>query len=213
MCPNKLQDHLDPQASRLTSHDQVKSEVLDYLENLETRKEAKSGAVPMDVDSLAKGKGKGKSDKGKGKGKSKGKDKGKSNWNNQYSKGSSSWQWPLWNQQSWQKNLNDAKSKGKGKKGLDKGKGENDQGKGRKVANVEYDAWAQGQQPATAAGDQLEPEVTALFTLEDADMPPKSETPQEPRQSESRRGRSPRRAAPQPPAQGTLTQSAMMMAQ
>ena len=77
MCPNKLQDHLDLQASRLTSYDQVKSEVLAYLENVEARKEAKSGAVPMDVDSLAKSKGKGKSDKGKGKGKSKGKDKGR----------------------------------------------------------------------------------------------------------------------------------------
>ena len=71
--PIKLQDHLDLQASRLTSYDQVKAEVLAYLENVETRKEAKSGAVPMDVDSLAKGKGKGKQDKGKGKGKSKGK--------------------------------------------------------------------------------------------------------------------------------------------
>ena len=65
MCPNKLQDHLDLQASRLTSYDQVKAEVLAYLENVETRKEAKSGAVPMDVDSLAKGKGKRKQDKGK----------------------------------------------------------------------------------------------------------------------------------------------------
>ena len=58
MCPNKLRDHLDLQASRLTSYHQVKSEVLAYLENVETRKEAKSGAVPMDVDSLPKGKGK-----------------------------------------------------------------------------------------------------------------------------------------------------------
>ena len=64
----KLQDHLDLQASRLTSYDQVKAEVLAYLENVETRREAKSGAVPMDVDSLAKAKGKGKQDKGKGKG-------------------------------------------------------------------------------------------------------------------------------------------------
>ena len=120
MCPNKLQDHLDLQASRLTSYDQVKSEVLAYLENVETRKEAKSGAVPMDVDSLAKGKGNGKSDKGKGKGKSK--DKGKSNWNNQSSKGSSSWKWPLWNQLSWQKNSNDAKSKGKVRKAKTKAK-------------------------------------------------------------------------------------------
>ena len=176
MCPNKLQDHLDLQASRLTSYDQVKSEVLAYLENVETRKEAKSGAVPMDVDSLAKSKGKGKSDKGKGKGKSKRKDKGKSGWNTQYSKGSSSWQWPLWNQQSWQKNSSKGKgkkdqdkSKGKGKKDQDKGKGKGDQGKGRKVANVESDAWTQEheQQFAASTGDQPEPEVTALYTLEE----------------------------------------------
>ena len=70
----------------------MKSEVLAYLENVETRKEAKSGAVHMDVDSLAQGKGKGKQDKGKGKGKSKGRDKGKSTWNKESSyKGS-------WNQ-------------------------------------------------------------------------------------------------------------------
>ena len=183
MCPNKLQDHLDLQASRLTSYDQVKSEVLAYLENVETRKEAKSGAVPMDVDSLAKDKGQGKQDKGKGKGKSKGKDIGKSNWNNQSSY-KSSWNQQSWNQQSWQKSSNDSKNKGKGKKGQDKGKGKGDQGKGRKVANVESDAWAQEQQPAATAGDQPEPEVTALFTLGEA-MPPKSESPQE-----SHRGRS-----------------------
>ena len=211
MCPNKLQDHLDLQASRLTSYDQVKSEVLAYLENVETRKEAKSLAAPMDVDSLAKGKGKGKQDKGKGKGKSKGKDKGKSNWNNQSSY-KSSWNQQSWNQQSWQKNSTDSKGKGKGKKGQDKGKGKGDQGKGRKVANVESDAWAQEQQPAATTGDQPDPEVTALFTLEEA-MPPKSETPQEPRLSDSRRGRSPRRAALQAPARGTVTRSATMMAQ
>ena len=209
MCPNKLQDHLDLQASRLTSYDQVKSEVLAYLENVETRKEAKSGAVPMDVDSLAKSKGKGKSDKGKGKGKSKGKDKGKSGWNTQYSKGSSSWQWPLWNQQSWQKNS----SKGKGKKDQDKGKGKGDQGKGRRVSNVESEHETQEQQPAAAStGDQPEPEVTALYTLEEA-MSPKPETRQEPRQSESHRGRSPRRAAPQAPSRGTVTRSAVLLAQ
>ena len=197
MCPNKLQDHLDLQASRLTTYDQVKAEVLAYLENVETRKEAKSGAVPMDVDSLAKGKGKGKHDKGKGKGKSKGKDKGKSrssSWsNNSYNKGS--WNNQSWNQQSWYKqDTNDSKSKGKGKKGQDKGKGKGDQSKGRKVANVESDAWAQEQPAATATGDQPEPELTALFTLEDT-MAPKSERREE---SEPRRGRSPRRA--QPPA-------------
>ena len=104
MCPNKLQDNLDLQASRLTSYDQVKAEVLAHLENVETRKEAKSGAVPMDVDSLAKGKGEGKQDKGKGKGKSKGKDKGKRNWNKQSSY-KSSWNQQSWSQQSWQKEL------------------------------------------------------------------------------------------------------------
>ena len=211
MCPNKLQDHLDLQASRLTSYDQVKAEVLAYLENVETRKEAKSGAVPMDVDSLAKGKGKGKQDKGKGKGKSKGKDKGKnqsSSWsNNSYHKGS--WNNQSWNQQSWYKqNTNDSKSKGKGKKGQDKGKGKGDQGKSRKVANVESDAWTQEQPAATATGNQPEPELTSLFTLEDT-MPPKSED----RDESSRRGRSPRRANPQATSRSTVTRSAMVMAQ
>eukprot|EP00435_Cladocopium_sp_Y103_P016581 s2981_g4.t1 len=202
--PNKLQDYLDLQASRLTSYDQVKAEVLAYLENVEARKEAKSGAVPMDVDSLAKGKGKGKHDKGKGKGKSKGKDKGKnqsSSWsNNSYNKGS--WNQQSWNQQSWCKQgSNDAKSKGKGKKGQDKGKGKGDQGKGRKVASVEPDAWAQEQPAATTPG---EPELTALFTLEET-MPTKSETP---KSEEPRRGRSPRRANLQPPSRGTVTRRA-----
>ena len=211
MCPNK-QDHLDLQASRLTTYDQVKAEVLAYLENVETRKEAKSGAVPMDVDSLAKGKGKGKHDKGKGKGKSKGKDKGKSqssSWsNNSYNKGS--WNNQSWNQQSWYKqNTNDSKSKGKGKKGQDKGKGKGDQSKGCKVANVESDAWAQEQPAATATGDQPEPELTALFTLEDT-MAPKSERPEE---SEPRRGRSPRQANLQPKSKETVTRGALMMAQ
>ena len=81
-----------------------------------------------------------------------------------------------WNQQSWQKNSTDAKSKGKGKKGQDKGKGKGDQGKGGKVANVESDVWAQEQRAST--GDQPEPEATALFTLEET-MPSNSETPQD----------------------------------
>ena len=123
----------------------------------------------MDADFLAKGKGKGKQDKGRGKGKSKGKDKGKNNWNNQSSH-KNSWGQQSWNQQSWQKNPNDSKSKGKGKKGQDKGKGKGDQGKGRKVANFESDAWTQEQQPAAATGDQPEPEVTALFALEEDDL-------------------------------------------
>ncbi len=67
MCPNRLQDHLDLQASRLTDYDSMKHEILAYIENVETRKEAKTGSDPMDVDSLAKGKGKGKDAKGKGK--------------------------------------------------------------------------------------------------------------------------------------------------
>ena len=159
----------------------------------------------MDVDSLAKSKGKGKSDKGKGKGKSKGKDKGK----NSQSSYKNSWSQQSWNQQSWQKNS----SKGKGKKDQDKGKGKGDQGKGRKVSNVESDAWAQEQQPSAAStGDQPEPEVTAVYTLEEA-MSPKPETRQEPRQSESHRGRSPRRAALQAPSKGTVTRSAMLLAQ
>ena len=71
----------------------------------------------------------------------------------------------------------------------------------------------QEQQPAAAStGDQPEPEVTALYTLEEA-MSPKPETRQEPRQSESHRGRSPRRAAPQAPSRGTVTRSAVLLAQ
>ena len=58
MCPNKLQDHLDLQASRLADYDSMKHEILAYIENVETRKEAKTGSAPMDVDSLAKSKGK-----------------------------------------------------------------------------------------------------------------------------------------------------------
>ena len=114
----------------------------------------------------------------------------------------------LCNQQSWQKNS----SKGKGKTGQDKGKGKGDQGKGRRVANIEPGHETQEQQPSASTGDQPEPEVTALYTLEDA-MSPKSETRQEPRQSESHRGRSPRRAALQAPSKGTVPRGALMMAQ
>ena len=46
MCPNKLQDHLDLQASRLTTYDQVKAEVLAYLENVETRKKQSQEPFP-----------------------------------------------------------------------------------------------------------------------------------------------------------------------
>ena len=67
MSPNKLQDHLDLQASRLVDYDSMKHEILAYIENVETRKGAKTGSAPMDVDSLAKSKGKGKESKGKGK--------------------------------------------------------------------------------------------------------------------------------------------------
>ena len=125
-----------------------------------------------------------------------------------YNKGS--WNNQSWNQQSWYKqNTNDSKSKGKGKKGQDKGKGKGDQSKGRKVANVESDAWAQEQPAATATGDQPEPELTALFTFKDT-MAPKSERPEE---SEPRRGRSPRRANLQPKSKETVTRGALMMAQ
>ena len=109
MCPNKLQDHLDLQASRLVDYDSMQHEILAYIENVGTRKEAKIGSAPMDVDSLAKSKGKGKDSKGKGKsgwskGKGKGKngkgkggkDKGKGSWNqnqNQNGKG--------WNSNNW----------------------------------------------------------------------------------------------------------------
>ena len=96
MCPNRLQDHvgLQFQASRLVDYGSMKHEILAYIENVETRKEAKTGSAPMDVDSLAKSKGKGEESKGKGKdgwskGKGKGKngkgkggkDKGKGSWN------------------------------------------------------------------------------------------------------------------------------------
>ena len=66
MCPNKLQDHLDLQASRLTDYDSMKHEILAYIENVETRKEAKTGSAPMDVDSLAKSKRKRKGIQRKG---------------------------------------------------------------------------------------------------------------------------------------------------
>ena len=37
MCPNKLQDHLDLQASRLTDYDSMKHEILAYIENVENK--------------------------------------------------------------------------------------------------------------------------------------------------------------------------------
>ena len=160
MCPNKLQDHLDLQASRLTDYDSMKHEILAYIENVETRKEAKTGSAPMDVDSLAKSKGKGKESKGKGKdnwskGKGKGKkgkgkggkDKGKGSWyQNSNGKG--------WNSNQWYQNTwNNSKGKGKDKGGKSK------QGD-KRVAAVET-AEAEGSSP------QPEPEITALFVLED----------------------------------------------
>ena len=54
MCPNgpnRLQDHLGLQASRLTDYDSMRYEILAYIETVEVRKEA--GSAPMDVDSLA----------------------------------------------------------------------------------------------------------------------------------------------------------------
>ena len=78
----------------MTDYDSMKYEILAYIENVGTRKEAKTRSALMDVDSLAKLKGKGKDSKGKGKnswgkgkgqgkkGKGKGgKDKGKGSWN------------------------------------------------------------------------------------------------------------------------------------
>ena len=160
MCPNKLQDHLDLQASRLTDYDSMKHEILAYIENVETRKEAKTGSAPMDVDSLAKSKGKGKDSKGKGKdswskGKGKGKkgkgkggkDKGKGSWNqNPNGKG--------WNSNQWYQNTwNNSKGKGKDKGGKSK-HGD------KRVAAVETSE-VEGSSP------QPEPEITALFALEE----------------------------------------------
>ena len=171
MCPNKLQDHLDLQASRLTDYDSMKHEILAYIENVETRKEAKTGSAPMDVDSLAKSKGKGKDSKGKGKdgwskGKGKGKkgkgkggkDKGKGSWNQKYN--GKGWNSNQWNQNSWNQQWN---NKGKGK---DKG-GKSKQGDKRVAAVENSEAEGSSQQP--------EPEITALFALEEiAERPPRS---------------------------------------
>ena len=44
-------------------------------------------------------------------------------------------------------------------------------------------------------------------------MPPKFEEPEGSKAPESRRGQSPRRAALQPPSKGTVTRSALVMAQ
>ena len=60
VCPNKLQDHLDFQVSRSVDCDSTKYEIPACIENVDTRKEAKTGSAPMDVDSLAKSKVKGK---------------------------------------------------------------------------------------------------------------------------------------------------------
>ena len=138
----------------------MKHEILAYIENVETRKEAKTGSAPMDVDSLAKSKGKGKDSKGKGKdswskGKGKGKkgkgkggkDKGKGSWNQNYN--GKGWNSNQWYQNTWNN------SKGKGK---DKG-GKSKQGD-KRVAAVETSE-AEGSSP------QPEPEITALFALEE----------------------------------------------
>ena len=167
MCPNKLQDHLDLQASRLTDYDSMKHEILAYIENVETRKEAKTGSAPMDVDSLAKSKGKGKDSKGKGKdgwskGKGKGKkgkgkggkDKGKGSWNqNQNGKG---WNSNQWNQSNWNQQWNNNKGKGKDKGGKSK------HGDKRVAAVENSEAEGSSQTP-----HQPEPEITALFALEE----------------------------------------------
>ena len=189
MCPSKLQDHLDLQSSRLTDYAIMKSEILAYLENIESRREAKTGSAPMDVDALAaaasqmqsslaslakaKGKGKGGSKGGKGKGKSqdggKGNDKGKqkgkgSSWSN-FSSWNTSWNkndgyMNDWNRSSWYHQ--NSKGKGKGGKGKDsKGKGKS---KSKKVASVEESETSMAQE------HQPEPEYSAviatLFAIE-----------------------------------------------
>ena len=168
MCPNELQDHLDLQASRLVDYDSMKPEILAYIENVETRKEAKTGSAPMDVDSLAKSKGQGKDSKGKGKngwskGKGKGKsgkgkagkDKGKSSWKQNQNQNGKGWNSNNWNQSNWNQQWN---SKGKGK---DKG-GKSKHGD-KRVAVVENSA-AEG---SSQTPHQPEPEITALFALEE----------------------------------------------
>ena len=168
MCPNKLQDHLDLQASRLVDYDSMKHEILAYIENVETRKEAKTGSAPMDVDSLAKSKGKGKDSKGKGKngwskGKGKGKngkgkggkDKGKGSWNHNQNQNGKGWNSIRWNQSNWTQQWN---NKGKGK---DKG-GKSKHGDKRVAAVENAEAEGSSQTP-----HQPEPEITALFALEE----------------------------------------------
>ena len=168
ICPNKLQDHLDLQASRLVDYDSMKHEILAYIENVETRKEAKTGSAPMDVDSLAKSKGKGKDSKGKGKngwskGKGKGKngkgkggkDKGKGSWNQNQNQNGKGWNSNNWNQSNWNQQWN---NKGKGK---DKG-GKSKHGDKRVAAVENSEAEGSNQTP-----HQPEPEITALFALEE----------------------------------------------
>ena len=168
MCPNKLQDHLDLQASRLVDYDSMKHEMLAYIENVETRKEAlRLVQPPMDVDSLAKSKGKGKDSKGKGKngwnkGKGKGKngkgkggkDKGKGSWNQNQNQNGKGWNSNNWSQGNWNQQWNN-EGKGKNKGGKSK--------HGDKVAAVENSEADGSNQPA----HQPEPEITALFALED----------------------------------------------
>ena len=168
MCPNKSQDHLDLQASRLVDYDSMKHEILAYIENVETRKEAKTGSAPMDVDSLAKSKGKGKDSKGKGKngwskGKGKGKngkgkggkDKGKGSWNHNQNQNGKGWNSNHWNQNNWNQQWN---NKGKGK---DKG-GKSEHGDKRVAAVENAEAEGSSQTP-----HQPEPEITTLFALEE----------------------------------------------
>ena len=168
MCPNKLQDHLDLQAPRLVDYDSMKHEILAYIENVETRKEAKTGSAPMDVDSLAKSKGKGKDSKGKGKngwskGKGKGKngkgkggkDKGKGFWSHNQNQNGKGWNSNHWNQNNWNQQWN---NKGKGK---DKG-GKSKHGDKRVAAVENAEAEGSSQTP-----HQPEPEITAFFALEE----------------------------------------------
>jgi len=82
------------QTSRLTSHGRVKAEVLAYLETVETRKEARSGAVPVDAKSLAKDTGKEITIREKAK-VSTGKNRGKGTFANWSNKSSSKDSWNI----------------------------------------------------------------------------------------------------------------------
>lgn len=83
LCPVELERHLQMNRSRYTSYQDVRAEIMQFLETRTGNKMKvpdPSGAAPMDVGGFGKndkGKGKGKTKKGDGKGKGKG-SKGKS---------------------------------------------------------------------------------------------------------------------------------------